>query len=189
MLNLYLCLFLTKSNLHHHTNEHKFTFSWTKVNDLLFSFEMILFQIVQSFDNLNVNNNTQYVSQQPIVQQPTTPQYNVQQQWSFTSQHQHQHQHQHQPVPSNIQQHHQQQQPVQEMSSGSRRTQVARGLQYKDSSFDASRPSPAVVGLGMDNFRLLSVLGRGHFGKVILSQYINTGEIHYIQNATKKTIN
>ncbi len=27
----------------------------------------------------------------------------------------------------------------------------------------------------MDSFRLLSVLGRGHFGKVILSQYKNTG--------------
>lgn len=114
------------------------------------------------------------MSQPPIVQQPTTPQYNVQQ-WSFASQHQ-----QHQQLPSNVQQHQQpqsqSQQPAQDMpTAANRRPQVARGLQYKDSPLDVvSRPSP-IVGLGMDNFRLLSVLGRGHFGKVILSQYKNTG--------------
>lgn len=115
-------------------------------------YQIISFQIVQTFDNLNVNNNPQYVSQQPLVQQPTTPQYNAQQQ---------------QPFPPG-------QHPVDATSN--RRPQVARGLQYKDSAFDSRRSSQS-TGLGMENFRLLSVLGRGHFGKVILSQYKNTGKV------------
>lgn len=91
--------------------------------------------------------------QQPLVQQPTTPQYNVQQQ-------------QQQPFPPA--------QPANDVASN-RRPQVARGLQYKDSAYE-TRLSSQTTGLGMENFRLLSVLGRGHFGKVILSQYKNTGK-------------
>jgi len=37
----------------------------------------------------------------------------------------------------------------------------------------------------LDNFRLISVLGRGHFGKVILAQYKNTGE-YFALKALKK---
>lgn len=59
------------------------------------------------------------------------------------------------------------------VAAGSRR-QVARGLQYKDSAYESRRHSQT-NGLNVDSFRLLSVLGRGHFGKVILSQYKNTG--------------
>lgn len=36
-----------------------------------------------------------------------------------------------------------------------------------------------------DHFKLISVLGRGHFGKVILSQYKNTSEYFAIK-ALKK---
>ena len=39
--------------------------------------------------------------------------------------------------------------------------------------------------IGLNNFRLLSVLGRGHFGKVILSQYRPSGE-YYAIKALKK---
>lgn len=56
------------------------------------------------------------------------------------------------------------------------RQQVARNLQYKDS--DRQKQIPQTVqqsGFTIDSFRLLSVLGRGHFGKVILSQYKKTG--------------
>lgn len=40
----------------------------------------------------------------------------------------------------------------------------------------------------LENFRLLSVLGRGHFGKVILSQYRNTGEYFAIKALKKGDI-
>ena len=39
--------------------------------------------------------------------------------------------------------------------------------------------------MSVDSFRFISVLGRGHFGKVILSQYKNTGEYFAIK-ALKK---
>lgn len=42
--------------------------------------------------------------------------------------------------------------------------------------------------MGLDSFRLLSVLGRGHFGKVILSQYRNTGEYFAIKALKKGDI-
>lgn len=41
------------------------------------------------------------------------------------------------------------------------------------------------TGMTIDNFRLISVLGRGHFGKVILAQYKNTGE-YFALKALKK---
>ncbi|KRT82510.1 protein kinase, partial [Oryctes borbonicus] len=40
----------------------------------------------------------------------------------------------------------------------------------------------------MENFRFISVLGRGHFGKVILSQYRNTGEYFAIKALKKGDI-
>lgn len=128
-------------------------------------------QIVQPFDNLNVNNNAQYVSAQPpLVQQPTTPQYNMPQQLYPQL-----------PNVSDV--------PPSSISSNTaaitqqnqRRPQVARNLQYKDNSFDTIRQEailPQQSGFTIDSFRLLSVLGRGHFGKVILSQYKKTGELH-----------
>lgn len=61
--------------------------------------------------------------------------------------------------------------------AGGRRPQVARNLQYtsgNDSLQESMRPPS--TSLGVDSFRMLSVLGRGHFGKVILSQYKNTGK-------------
>ena len=42
--------------------------------------------------------------------------------------------------------------------------------------------------MSLENFRLLSVLGRGHFGKVILSQYRNTGEYFAIKALKKGDI-
>lgn len=71
------------------------------------------------------------------------------------------------------------------IGASGRRPQVARGLQYSGpplqlgdaaAAAQSARPgATAVSGLGVDSFRMLSVLGRGHFGKVILSQYKNTG--------------
>lgn len=40
-----------------------------------------------------------------------------------------------------------------------------RGLEHRDSAYESRRHSQ-FSGMSMDNFRLLSVLGRGHFGKV-----------------------
>lgn len=107
------------------------------------------------------------MSQPPLVQQPTTPQYKMPQQLYPqlpnvgdipTT------------IPSNT-----------AATQQNRRPQVARNLQYKDNSFDtAARQEPILPqqsGFTIDSFRLLSVLGRGHFGKVILSQYKKTGKL------------
>lgn len=51
-----------------------------------------------------------------------------------------------------------------------------------------SRRQSQLTGMTLDNFRLLSVLGRGHFGKVILSQYKNTGEYFAIKALKKGDI-
>lgn len=42
--------------------------------------------------------------------------------------------------------------------------------------------------MGLENFRFCSVLGRGHFGKVILAQYENTGEYFAIKALKKGDI-
>ncbi|XP_038063886.1 serine/threonine-protein kinase N2-like [Patiria miniata] len=42
--------------------------------------------------------------------------------------------------------------------------------------------------LTMDNFRCISVLGRGHFGKVLLAEYKNTGELFAIKALKKGDI-
>ncbi|XP_052897397.1 serine/threonine-protein kinase N isoform X1 [Anopheles moucheti] len=67
---------------------------------------------------------------------------------------------------------------------------AARTLQYRDSAYESRRQSQAQVGAGMcmDSFQLLSVLGRGHFGKVILAQYKNTGEYFAIKALKKGDI-
>ncbi|GAB0091712.1 serine/threonine-protein kinase N [Sergentomyia squamirostris] len=64
---------------------------------------------------------------------------------------------------------------------------VGGGLQYRDSAYESRRQSQT-AGLSMDSFKLLSVLGRGHFGKVILSQYRNTGEYFAIKALKKGDI-
>lgn len=47
-------------------------------------------------------------------------------------------------------------------------------------------PPPPVTGaMSLNDFRLISVLGRGHFGKVILSQYKNRSQ-YYAIKALKK---
>lgn len=65
-------------------------------------------------------------------------------------------------------------------------------MQYRDNSsmYDSRRQSQLnTTGMSLENFKLLSVLGRGHFGKVILSQYRNTGEYFAIKALKKgKTI-
>ncbi|XP_073846976.1 serine/threonine-protein kinase N isoform X16 [Musca autumnalis] len=72
--------------------------------------------------------------------------------------------------------------------SNSRRN-VARGLQYRDSAYESRRQSQNITAppgiLSMDNFRMLSVLGRGHFGKVILCQ-LRTNNQYYAIKALKK---
>lgn len=107
------------------------------------------------------------MSQPPLVQQPTTPQYNAAQQLypQLPTD-----------IPATV--------PSQTGSNAqNRRPQVARNLQYKDNSFEIQQqqqrqqlPTVQITGFTIDQFRLLSVLGRGHFGKVILSQYKKTGK-------------
>ncbi|XP_076649457.1 serine/threonine-protein kinase N isoform X1 [Halictus rubicundus] len=59
--------------------------------------------------------------------------------------------------------------------------------QCRDSAYESRRHSQ-LTGMTIENFRLLSVLGRGHFGKVILSQYRNTGEYFAIKALKKGDI-
>ncbi|KAL9918228.1 serine/threonine-protein kinase N isoform 8-T13 [Glossina fuscipes fuscipes] len=109
-------------------------------------------------------------------------------------QQQQQQQQQQQPIYQNQfelqhQQQHQQQQQQQQQHAQSRRN-VARGLQYRDPAYEPRRQSQNVATgspgiLSMDNFRMLSVLGRGHFGKVILSQ-LRTNNQYYAIKALKK---
>ncbi|KAK9731777.1 Protein kinase domain [Popillia japonica] len=57
----------------------------------------------------------------------------------------------------------------------------------RDSAYESRRHSQ-YTGLCMENFKFISVLGRGHFGKVILSQYRNTGEYFAIKALKKGDI-
>ncbi|XP_068147948.1 serine/threonine-protein kinase N isoform X5 [Drosophila tropicalis] len=76
-------------------------------------------------------------------------------------------------------------------NNNNRRQQVARGLQYRDDVNTGRNKSqqqqllPNSGLLSLDNFRLLSVLGRGHFGKVILSQ-LRSNNQYYAIKALKK---
>ncbi|XP_058066941.1 serine/threonine-protein kinase N isoform X2 [Anopheles bellator] len=77
----------------------------------------------------------------------------------------------------------------------------ARTLQYRDSAYESRRQSQAggaaaaggvnaaaAAAMSLDSFRMLSVLGRGHFGKVILAQYKNSGEYFAIKALKKGDI-
>lgn len=65
------------------------------------------------------------------------------------------------------------------------RRPVARGL-YEQQQQQQRRQSVGVAGaMSLNDFRLISVLGRGHFGKVILAQYKNRNE-YYAIKALKK---
>ncbi|XP_012157853.1 serine/threonine-protein kinase N isoform X8 [Ceratitis capitata] len=82
--------------------------------------------------------------------------------------------------------------PAPTAAGGGGRRNVARGLQYRDSAYESRRQSQAIGGgnmpqgmLAIENFRLLSVLGRGHFGKVILSQ-LRSNNQYYAIKALKK---
>ncbi|XP_037717186.1 serine/threonine-protein kinase N isoform X12 [Drosophila subpulchrella] len=93
------------------------------------------------------------------------------------------------------QQQQQQQQPIyanhnsNQQQQQQQRRNVARGLQYRESggieAGRAGKQPPNAGMLSMDNFRLLSVLGRGHFGKVILSQ-LRSNNQYYAIKALKK---
>lgn len=67
---------------------------------------------------------------------------------------------------------------------------LARPVEYsRDSNaYEPTRRPSQFSGLSLDNFTLLSVLGRGHFGKVILSQYRNTNEYFAIKALKKGDI-
>ncbi|XP_017123300.1 serine/threonine-protein kinase N isoform X7 [Drosophila elegans] len=95
-------------------------------------------------------------------------------------------QQQQQPIYANHNSNQQQQQQQQQQQRG---RNVARGLQYRESggleSGRVGKQPPNAGMLSMDNFRLLSVLGRGHFGKVILSQ-LRSNNQYYAIKALKK---
>ncbi|XP_030766240.1 serine/threonine-protein kinase N isoform X2 [Sitophilus oryzae] len=69
------------------------------------------------------------------------------------------------------------------------RRPVARELGYRDSAYESRRQSQSQSSaMTVEQFRLISVLGRGHFGKVILAQYRNTGEYFAIKALKKGDI-
>ncbi|XP_050325852.1 serine/threonine-protein kinase N isoform X7 [Bactrocera neohumeralis] len=167
-------------------------------------------QIIPQFGNLSVNSNSnnnqqqkQYVPDSPIVQEPPTP--TVYGQAAVQTPHFPQAA-QRQGYASPPASAAYQQQPIYQnqyelnaaampppsaVGTGGRRN-VARGLQYRDSAYESRRQSQAIGGgsvppgmLSIDKFRLLSVLGRGHFGKVILSQLRSTNQ-YYAIKALKK---
>ncbi|XP_076054610.1 serine/threonine-protein kinase N isoform X3 [Oratosquilla oratoria] len=59
--------------------------------------------------------------------------------------------------------------------------------EHRDSAYETHRNSQ-YGSMGLDQFRFISVLGRGHFGKVILGQYKNTGEYFAIKALKKGDI-
>lgn len=65
----------------------------------------------------------------------------------------------------------------------SQRPSVVRGLY--DNVVVGKYQQPIQHDISLNDFRLISVLGRGHFGKVILSQYKNRNE-YYAIKALKK---
>ncbi|XP_028902231.2 serine/threonine-protein kinase N isoform X5 [Zeugodacus cucurbitae] len=166
-------------------------------------------EIIPQFGNLSVNNSNnnqqqkQYVPESPIVQEPPTPTVYGQaavQTPHFPQAAQRQNYAAAPPTSAAYQQ-----QPIYQnqyelnaaamppppaVGTGGRRN-VARGLQYRDSAYESRRQSQAIGGgvppgmLSIENFRLLSVLGRGHFGKVILSQLRSSNQ-YYAIKALKK---
>uniref|UniRef100_A0A1S4MY61 protein kinase C n=1 Tax=Pediculus humanus subsp. corporis TaxID=121224 RepID=A0A1S4MY61_PEDHC len=80
--------------------------------------------------------------------------------------------------------------PVQPSDSVRRPSLSRRQSEHRenrDSAYESKRHSQ-YSGMSLDNFRLLSVLGRGHFGKVILAQYRNTKEYFAIKALKKGDI-
>ncbi|XP_055688847.1 serine/threonine-protein kinase N isoform X11 [Lutzomyia longipalpis] len=150
-------------------------------------------EVIQPLENISLNNNPQFggsAMPQPIFHQampkyhppPTQPP----------------------PAPPVAQVSRSQQQQQQQQAQGhvipppnefigdgpptpASRRPVRGQLQYRDSAYESRRQSQT-QGLSMDSFKLLSVLGRGHFGKVILSQYRNTGEYFAIKALKKGDI-
>ncbi|XP_034479104.1 serine/threonine-protein kinase N isoform X10 [Drosophila innubila] len=136
-----------------------------------------------------------YVHSSPIIQEPPTPTIygnsaanapQFPQPTQRQDKQQQQQQQQQQPIYAN-----QYELNVAKAESGastSGRRNVARGLQYREpAGYEALRSGqpPNAGMLSMDNFRLLSVLGRGHFGKVILSQ-LRSNNQYYAIKALKK---
>lgn len=68
-----------------------------------------------------------------------------------------------------------------------RRPPISRFDRDRDSAYETHRNSQ-YGSMGLDQFRLISVLGRGHFGKVILGQYKTTGEYFAIKALKKGDI-
>ncbi|KAG5679043.1 hypothetical protein PVAND_008643 [Polypedilum vanderplanki] len=139
-----------------------------------------LVEIVTNFENLSIPSMPSQQPQQPfLMQQPSTSQY------SQSSHHVPPHMIQQQPVPHHVEM----QQGINNNNNinNRQRQNVSRGLQYRDSAYESRRHSQSMV-MSLDSFRLLSVLGRGHFGKVILSQYRNTGEYFAIKALKKGDI-
>lgn len=142
-------------------------------------------EIVTNFENLSI----------PSVP-PTQPPFLMQQQPQQSQQqpstsHQYQQSPHHMPhmMPGAPQHHVDQHQLQQSLNNNNNRQRqnASRGLQYRDSAYESRRHSQS-MGMSLDSFRLLSVLGRGHFGKVILSQYKNTGEYFAIKALKKGDI-
>lgn len=136
--------------------------------------------VIQQVSMLNVNA---YGSASPQIVEPVPPMYLNQKPQSQLPSSIIQPPHQY--IDNNFQQLPQQQQ--QHPQPNRRPAAAARNLQHRDSAYDSRRQSQS-AGLSLDNFRLLSVLGRGHFGKVILSQYKNTAEYFAIKALKKGDI-
>ncbi|XP_070069057.1 serine/threonine-protein kinase N isoform X11 [Drosophila takahashii] len=147
-------------------------------------------EVIPQLGKLYVGGNQQQYVQQssPIIQEPPTPTIYGSSaaagapQFPQPAQRQEKQPPQQQPIYAN---HHSNQQQQQQQQ----RRNVARGLQYRESggleAGRAGKQPPNAGMLSMDNFRLLSVLGRGHFGKVILSQ-LRSNNQYYAIKALKK---
>ncbi|XP_065275341.1 serine/threonine-protein kinase N1 [Emys orbicularis] len=90
----------------------------------------------------------------------------------------------------------QQEQPGQPADGGERPERGALSPQAGDEEpvlgGDTRRPGNSTLHrttpLTLDDFRFLAVLGRGHFGKVLLSEYSRTGELYAIKALKKGDI-
>ncbi|XP_017066082.1 serine/threonine-protein kinase N isoform X10 [Drosophila eugracilis] len=145
-------------------------------------------EVIPQLGKLYVGGSQQQYVQQssPIIQEPPTPTIYGNSaaagapQFPQPAQRQDKQPPQQQPIYANHNSNQQQQQ---------QRRNVARGLQYRESggldTGRAGKQPPNAGMLSMDNFRLLSVLGRGHFGKVILSQ-LKSNNQYYAIKALKK---
>nr|NP_001286242.1 protein kinase N, isoform O [Drosophila melanogaster]AHN56040.1 protein kinase N, isoform O [Drosophila melanogaster] len=145
-------------------------------------------EVIPQLGKLYVGSSQQQYAQQssPIIQEPATPTIYGNSaaagapQFPQPAQRQEKQPPQQQPIYANHNSNQQQQQ---------QRRNVARGLQYRESggleTGRAGKQPPNAGMLSMDNFRLLSVLGRGHFGKVILSQ-LRSNNQYYAIKALKK---